>query len=261
MDNVKCCKIIAVCGKGGVGKTFLSAAMIKFLATRGDLKILAIDADPALGLSPALGIEIKKTVNDIRNNLVDMIKKGKRTGDRSDLLAMLDYEAFDALGEGSNFAVLSIGRPEDEGCYCQVNELLKEIIGSLSRNFDLVLIDGEAGIEQINRRVMKNVDDLVLISDTSAKGANVLSAIKKLIEDRKAVEYKRMGVVINRAKSKEEVDKIADDTALELLGWIPEDDIIREYDFNGKPILDLPDTTPSLIAVRQILKKLNLTVE
>jgi len=206
-------KIIAVCGKGGVGKTFLTAAMVKLLADREDTKILAIDADPSFGLAPALGVKVKKTVNDIRSDLIDTIKKGKRTGDKSELLSRLDYEVFDALEESANLAVLAIGRPEDEGCYCQVNQLLKEIIEALSRNFDLVLIDGEAGVEQINRRVMQTVDDLVLITDTSAKGVNVVSAIKKLVDDRRAVECRRVGLVINRVGSRKEVDRILGDVS------------------------------------------------
>lgn len=249
-------KIIAVCGKGGVGKTFLTAAMVKLLADRGDTKILAIDADPSFGLAPALGIKVKKTVDDIRSDLIDTIKKGKRTGDKSELLSRLDYEVFDALEESANLAVLAIGRPEDEGCYCQVNHLLKDIIEALSRNFDLVLIDGEAGVEQINRRVMQTVDDLVLITDTSAKGVNVVSAIKKLVDDRRAVECRRVGLVINRVGSRKEVDRILGDVSLDLLGWIPEDDMVREYDFNNKPITDFPDTLPSIVAVRQIVRKL-----
>ena len=249
-------RVIAVCGKGGVGKTFLTAAMVKLLAAEGGLKILAIDADPSFGLAPALGVKAKKTVSDIRNNLIDEIKKGKRTGDKSELLSRLAYEVFEALVENANLAVLAIGRPEDEGCYCQVNELLKEIITSLSGSFDRVLIDGEAGIEQINRRVMKRVDELVLITDTSAKGRNVVLAIKKLVDERRAVECRRMGLVINRVGSREEVDRILGGVSLELLGWIPEDDMVREYDFNDRPIADFPDTLPSIVAVRQIVKKL-----
>jgi len=249
-------KIIAVCGKGGVGKTFLTAAMVKLLADRGDTKILAIDADPSFGLAPALGVKVKKTVNDIRNDLIDTIKKRRGTGDKSELLSKLDYEVFDALEESANLAVLAIGRPEDEGCYCQVNQLLKEIIEALSRNFDLVLIDGEAGVEQINRRVMQTVDDLVLITDTSAKGVNVVSAIKKLVETTRAVECRRVGLVINRVENRKEMDRILGDVSLDLLGWIPEDDMVREYDFNNKPITDFPDTLPSIVAVRQIVKKL-----
>ncbi len=127
-------KIIALCGKGGVGKTSVSALMIKNLAQRKDLKVLAIDADPAVGLCTALGVQIKKTVDDIRNDLINSIKKGE-SQDKAATLNMLDYELFDALTEYDNIGLLAIGRPESEGCFCKVNSLLKDIIQDLAKNF------------------------------------------------------------------------------------------------------------------------------
>jgi CO dehydrogenase maturation factor len=250
-------RIIAVCGKGGVGKTFLTAAMTKLLADEGNLKVLAIDADPAFGLAPALGVSVKRTIDDIRNDLVDAILS-KNSGDRYEMATMLDYKVFEAIEECSNFGVLAIGRPETEGCYCQVNDLLKDVISSLAKSFEVVLIDGEAGIEQINRRVMKRVDSLVLVSDTSAKGVNVASQINKLVVDKRAVECDRIGLVINRAKDKGEVEKIASAISIDLMGWIPEDDMVRKYDFNGIPVTALPDNLPSILAVQEILKSLEI---
>ena len=258
MDNTRQTRTIAVCGKGGVGKTSVTALMVKLLAKRGGLKILAVDADPSIGLATALGVEVKKTVDDIRNELIAKVKKGERydKSNKSEILSMLDYEVFDALSEDSHFALLAIGRPESAGCYCQVNDLLKDIIKSLSQSFDVVLIDGEAGVEQVNRRVMKTVDDLVLVSDTSAKGINVVSTIKHVAEDNRAVACRRVGLILNRVRSEEEVNKILGRTSIELLGWIPEDDYIREYDFDGIPLIDLPDTSPSNRVVEHILESL-----
>jgi len=255
MNTTKRSRTIAICGKGGVGKTSITALMVKTLAKRDDRKILAIDADPAIGLATALGVEVKRTLDDIRNELIARIKKGEKY-DKSNIVDMLDYEVFDALAEGSRFALLAIGRPETEGCYCQINSFLKDIIGSLSQKFDVVLIDGEAGVEQINRRVMKTVDDLVLVSDTSAKGINVVSTIKHVAYDNKAVACQRVGLVLNRVRSEEEVSKILGRTSIELLGWIPEDDYIREYDFDGIPLIDLPDTSPSNRVVKHIMESL-----
>ena len=257
MEGEKKGKVIAVCGKGGVGKTVLSAMMTKLLSEKGDKKILAIDADPAYGLSLALGVRVKRTVDDIRNDLIDRVKKGQ-SDDKSDMATALDYEVFEALEEGSNFGVLAIGRPEDEGCYCEVNEILKDVIGTLAKSFDVVLIDGEAGVEQINRRVMKNVDYLLIVTDTSAKGVNVASTIRHVAEDRRAVEYEKLGLVINRARDRGEVDGILGDITLDLFGWIPEDGVIREFDFRGKSMIDLPDDSASVVAVRGILEGLGL---
>ena len=168
--------VIALCGKGGVGKTSVSALLTRLLCRDPEARVLAIDADPAVGLATALGIEVTKTIDDIRNSLIARVEKGTG-GQKREILAHLDYEVFEALVERDNLAFLAIGRPETEGCYCQVNTFLKEIIESISRGFDYVLIDGEAGIEQVNRRVMERVTHLLLVSDASAKGLNVIRTI------------------------------------------------------------------------------------
>jgi CO dehydrogenase maturation factor len=248
-------RTLALCGKGGVGKTSIAALMVKLLGRENGRKVLAIDADPAVGLASALGIMVSKTVDDIRKDLIRTLKDGERPDSR-DTLHMLDYEIFDALAQGSGFSLLAIGRPEDEGCFCRVNSLLKDIIESLSSGFDVVLIDGEAGVEQINRRVMKTVDHLFLISDTSAKGVNVASAIAHVARDNKAVGFKDMGLILNRVRSKDEVDDIRARTSLDLYGWMGEDWLIREYDFRGIPLTEIPDTSPAIGVVRDILEKI-----
>lgn len=250
-------KTIALCGKGGVGKTSVSALMVKNLARRKDIKVLAIDADPAVGLCTALGIQIKKTVDDIRNDLINSIKKGDGQ-DRAATLNMLDYELFDALTEYNNVGLLAIGRPESEGCFCKVNSLLKDIIQDLAKNFDVVLIDGEAGVEQINRRVMKTVDHLIMISDTSAKGVNVAKTIKHLAQDNKAVDYKSIGMILNRVRDEGEVQDIRKNASLNILGWLPEDNLIREYDFYGRSFLDFPDEAQASRTVKQITQDLQI---
>jgi CO dehydrogenase maturation factor len=245
-------RTIAMCGKGGVGKTTIAALMVKAIANRGHEKILAIDADPAIGLSYALGVDVVKTVDDIRNDLIEKIREEK-IDDKANTLHMLDYEIFDALVEHKDFALLAIGRPEGEGCYCQVNQLLKDIVESLARNFDVILIDGEAGIEQINRRVMKNVDHLVLVSDTSGKGLNVAKIIKRVAHNNSAVDYKRTGLLLNRIRAEEEVNMIMKRVDLDLLGWIREDELVREYDFEGRSYLEFPTASPTTAAIHKVL--------
>lgn len=171
---------------------------------------------------------------------------------------MLDYELFDALTESNNLALLAIGRPESEGCFCKVNSLLKDIIHDLAKNFDVVLIDGEAGVEQINRRVMKTVDHLIIISDTSAKGVNVANTIKHLAQDNKAVDYKSMGMILNRVRNDREVDDIRKNAPLNILGWLPEDDLIREFDFQGRSFINFPDEATACHTVKQIILDLQI---
>ena len=139
-------KIIAVAGKGGVGKTSISASIVRLLVENfPDKKILAIDADPAVGLSVALGVDVKLTLDDIRMSIVDSVENGE-TREALELLSEARFKIFDALVEMPGFAFLGIGRPESSGCYCKVNSYLKEVIGILANSFDYVVIDGEAGI-------------------------------------------------------------------------------------------------------------------
>jgi len=243
---------IAMCGKGGVGKTTTAALTVKALAGKGDRRILVIDADPAVGLSYALGLQVSKTVDDIRNRLVDKILHDQ-IGDRVDTLHTLDYEVFDAIVEHPGFSLLAIGRPEGDGCYCEVNNLLKDIIETLSANFDLVIIDGEAGIEQINRRVMKTVDHLILVSDASAKSINVAEAIEEVARRNKAVDYKKISLLLNRIQRESETGLAMSKTDLALLGWIPEDKQVREYDLEGRSFLHYPQDAPAAEAIRNLI--------
>ncbi len=251
-------KRIALCGKGGVGKTSVAAMMVKILGRGKHRKVLAIDADPACGLAVALGVTVHKTVDDIRRDLISRVRKGEQQAAQQ-TVRQLDYEMFDALHEQDGFAMLAIGRPEDEGCFCRVNALLKDILADLAGSFDVVVIDGEAGVEQINRRVMKTVDHLVIISDTSVKGIGVADAIAHVARDNGAVDFRSMGLVLNRVRKPSEVDEIRTRTGLPIYGWVLEDDLIRDFDFRGESLAGIPDTSPSLSVVAGILETMGLS--
>jgi CO dehydrogenase maturation factor len=229
--------IIAVCGKGGVGKTSLSALLVKTLIPTGK-RILAIDADPAIGFATALGIDPGKTVNDIRNEVIVEAKQGM-LGDASDQVIQLDCSVFEAMVEQDGYAFLAIGRPETQGCYCKVNDCLKAVIEALAVRFDYVIIDGEAGIEQINRRVMERVTHLLLVSDASGKGAHVIRTIAQ-VADSGVMRYDRAGVILNRLRTPEEANRV-DLGNLELLAALTEDDQIRDFDIEERPLLEMHD--------------------
>lgn len=246
--------ILAVCGKGGVGKTSISAMLVRHFSRDPKNRVLAIDADPAVGLATALGIDVGKTVDDIRNELIRRVTSGEAPG-RAEMLSMLDYEMFSALRERENLAFLAIGRPEKEGCYCQVNHILKDVIASVAENFDFVVIDGEAGIEQVNRRVMETVTHLILVSDASTRGINVACTIKSVAET--AVGYQRAGLIFNRIRDAAEYSRLTIPAGIDCLGWLPEDDSIRETDIQGGSILYLADT-PAVRSMEKCLEALGL---
>ena len=233
--------IIAVCGKGGVGKTSISALLTRMLLKDSAKRILAIDADPAIGLSYPLGVPVHKTVDEIRNAFIADVEKGKTAG-KEELIRRLDYEMLNAMTETENLAFLAIGRPEGDGCYCQVNSLLRDIIKGIARNFDMVVIDGEAGVEQIDRRVMDMVTHLLLVSDASAKGRNVAATIEQVAKNKPGL--KKTGVFFNRLQDAEEADALYAQTRLSAIGWMAENALIRDLDRDGKPF---PDTSEDRI--------------
>ncbi len=245
-------QLIAVCGKGGVGKTSVSAALVRVLTADSNRRVLAIDADPASGLSFALGIEAKLTVDQIRNELIADLQQGLNA-DREEILHRMDYRLLQALRERDNLAFLSIGRPETEGCYCQVNALLKDLIKTYSAEFDVVIIDGEAGVEQVNRRVMERVTQLITVSDGSVKG---LAAARNIWEvAQAAIHYQSASLILNRIHAESELDELSLPKQLPLLGWLPEEDAIRRADMAGSSFLDLPDNA-FFQAVKACLERL-----
>ncbi len=248
-------KIIAVAGKGGVGKTSISATIVKLLVAKyPDKKILAIDADPAVGLSTALGIDVKLTIDDIRKEIVETVEDGQ-TKAAIELLGDARYKIFDALVETDGFAFIAVGRPESAGCYCKINSYLKEVISLISNDFDYVVIDGEAGIEQINRRVMEKVTHLLLISDASKKGTQVINTIKSVADE--LVMYEKIGAIINRLPD-ESVIPYIDTKGIPVLSYIQNDSNLAVYDIEGKNIAKLPDESNIVEGVKAALEKIDI---
>lgn len=248
-------KIIAVAGKGGLGKTSISAAIVKLLVQKyPDKKILAIDADPAVGLSTALGIDVKMTIDDIRKEIVETVEDGQ-TKAAIELLGDARYKIFDALVETDGFAFIAVGRPESAGCYCKINSYLKEVISLISNDFDYVVIDGEAGIEQINRRVMEKVTHLLLVSDASKKGTQVISTIKSVADE--LVMYEKIGVIINRLPD-ESVIPYINTNGIPVLSYIQNDSNLAVFDIEGKNITTLPDDSNIVKGVKEALEKIDI---
>ncbi|MGH4123897.1 MAG: AAA family ATPase [Clostridium sp.] len=248
-------KIIAVAGKGGVGKTSISASIVKILvAAYPDARILAIDADPAVGLSTALGIEPEHTIDDIRKSIIENVEEGN-TKDAIELLGDARFKIFDTIVEKDGFAFLAIGRPESTGCYCKINSYLKEVISILSQEFDYVVIDGEAGIEQVNRRVMEKVSHLILITDPSKKGTQVVQTIKKVASD--LVMYDEVGVIVNRIGDLS-LKQYIDTGDIPVLSYIQDDKNLASFDVQGKSVFNLPNNSKIVLGAKEALEKLNI---
>lgn len=248
-------KILAVAGKGGVGKTSIAATLVRILVeTYPEKRILAIDADPAVGLSTALGVEVQTTVDDIRREVVAAAGDGDSKS-AIELLGEARYRIFDALAEKDGFSFIAIGRPESAGCYCKINSYLREVISILSENFDYVVIDGEAGIEQINRRVMERVTHLILITDSSKKGTQVIQTIRRVADE--LVMYEKIGVIANRLPSME-VRNFLDTGDMPVLACIPSDASLAEFDLKGENVFYLPEDAAIVQGTREAMREIGI---
>lgn len=229
-------KIIAVSGKGGVGKTLVSALLVKYLVESGKNGILAIDADPDSNLAESLGVEFRKTIGDLREEINELknavgIEKKK----------YLDAKTFEITIETEKFDLIVMGRPEGQGCYCAINHMLREIIDQTTKSYNYTVIDAEAGLEHLSRRTTQNVDIMLVVTDASKKGLQTAKRIKELANELE-IEFERIYLILNRVK-KENREKILEDaetTGIEVIGEIPEDKEVLNYDLNGIPLINLP---------------------
>ena len=242
---------IAITGKGGTGKTVLSTLMIKLLAERGNLRILAVDADSAKSLPYTLGMMVDKTVGGIRQDIIEDPEEKRRIADEPMRTVIRKI-----LEPGKGFDLLVMGRPEAPGCFCPVNDLLRYGIETLVQDYDITIIDGEAGPEQVNRRVIQSIDTLLVVADTSNRSLYTASDIIKVAQSHGTVEVSKTGLIINRFKgNRDRVEEVTQQMGLEILGYIPEDENVSHYDSLGRPLVELPADSSSLMAIRQILRQ------
>ncbi|MEM2672589.1 MAG: AAA family ATPase, partial [Candidatus Hadarchaeales archaeon] len=174
--------MLAVSGKGGVGKSTLSALMIRILSERGKGPLLAVDANPDSNLPHLLGIQVDRTVADLTSELKEEIEEGRLppTLPKKDLL---EYRVIKILKETPSFDLLVMGRGEGEGCYCMVNKLLTDILDTLSSNYRITIIDEDAGLEHLSRRMDRDVDVMLVVTDPSSMGFRTASRIKEVAKE------------------------------------------------------------------------------
>lgn len=253
--------VIAVAGKGGVGKTTLCGLIIQYLGELGKGPILAVDADANSNLNEVLGVEVEKTLGDIREEIAqaEMAKDSPIPPSMS----KADYAEIqfrNAVIEDDDFDMLVMGRTQGKGCYCFVNGLLQSQLARCQNNYPIIVVDNEAGMEHISRGILPSMETAILVSDCSRRGVQAVGRIAQLIKDC-GMKPKTVGLIVNRAPqgklndgTREEIEK----QGLELLGVVPQDETVYEYDCKGKPTVQLPDDSPVKQAVREIVQKLHL---
>ena len=249
--------IVAIVGKGGTGKSMFTALFTRVLIKAKKKKILLIDADPAFPhLARLFGIETEQDLEKIRK---EIIKKASKKDEESkhDLVGSLDYMLFESLYESDNFSMLVMGQPELSGCFCPSNTLLRESIEILAKNFDYIIIDCEAGLEQINRKVIRKVNTIIVVTDAAIRSLQTAISIKKTAK--LFTKYENLFLVFNKAPLKlGNLEKEAESNGLKILGTIPFDENIQAIDLSGQNIFALDENSKSFVAMQKILENLKL---
>jgi CO dehydrogenase maturation factor len=240
--------IVAVCGKGGVGKTVVTALMARAVMARGVGPVLLIDADPVGGLTTALGETGLKTLAGVREKLIGAARHGDAQA-RQHAADQLDYFILEALAERKGHAVIAMGRTTEKGCFCPANTLLRKALAVVVRAFPVTFIDAEAGVEQINRQVTDRITHAVVVTDGSKRSRDTLEVIAQMLGP------ERVHAVENRSR---ETVPWALPAGIHVAGRIPEDGTIRGFDAQGTALWELPRDNPALVAAGAIVEALGL---
>ena len=245
--------IIAVAGKGGTGKTTIASIIIRVLKEAESGPTLAIDADPNSNLGEMLGIKdistIVEIIDDISRN-PGQIPAGM-TKDR-----FIGLKVQESLNEEDGFDLLSMGRPEGPGCYCFINNMLRELMTKLMKSYSNIVIDNEAGMEHLSRRVVRSIDELFIVSDASVIGIRSAGRISRL-QDELKIKVKNRYLVLN--KSRGSVSLLKDEikeTGLDLKAVLPLDKALEDNAVKNKSVFDLKKNNPALDPIRELLTHL-----
>lgn len=251
---------IAVAGKGGTGKTSLTGLLINCLVSDKKGPILVVDADANANINEVLGLDVDITLGQIREEINQREKQGNAFPGGMTKAQYLQYRLNTSVSEGPGYDLIVMGRSEGEGCYCYVNGILREQTDKLSDSYDYLVIDNEAGMEHLSRKTTKHIDKLLLVSDCSRRSIQAVARIRDLATELK-LNVGDMKLIVNKVPNgilndgvKEEIEK----HKLDLLGVVPLDEMIYEYDSTGVPLVNLPEESKSKTAIRDIISRLEL---
>lgn len=242
---------IALAGKGGTGKTTMAGLLVKYLVEKGKTPVLAVDADANANFNEVLGLEVEETLGGAREEM----KKGFSNGMTKDLF--IEMKTQQAVIESTGFDLIVMGRPEGSGCYCAANSLLTQFLDKLIDNYAYSVIDNEAGMEHISRLTTNDIEVLLVVSDPTRRGIQAAARIVELTEQL-SLNIARKLLILNKAKEgqNQAILNAVKDYNLDLVGIVPEDIGVQEFDLNGRPTTELEKNNKALIAAYKIFDKI-----
>ena len=245
--------VLAIAGKGGVGKTTIASLVVGYLVEEGRKPILAVDADSNSNLDLALGVKLESTVGSVREEISERTHKGTLPAGmaKQDILEM---QIEQALAETPAFDLISMGRPEGPGCYCAINNMLRVFLDRLNKSYESVVVDNEAGMEHLSRRTTRGIDVMFVVSDPSVRGLATAMRIRDLAVEME-IGVGRFALVVSRVRG-ELAKSLADEVAgldIEFAGVIPDDPEVASFDEEGRPLIELGEDSVARAAVDRIM--------
>ena len=241
--------IIAVAGKGGTGKTTLAALIVRVLKEEKAGSVLAIDADPNANLGELLGVGSDATIVEIIDDI------SKNPGQISAGVARQEYidlKVQEAVSEEEGFDLLNMGRPEGPGCYCSANNMLRELIKKLMKSYDYIVIDNEAGMEHLSRRLVREIDTLFIISDSTVIGTRSAARISRLADELE-IEIKNKFLILNKSKGAEEsLSSEIDKSGVKLKTTLSLNKEIEDNAVKNKSVFELNGKNPVLSRMKDL---------
>lgn len=245
-------KVIALAGKGGVGKTTVAALILRQLINNGSSPVLAVDADPNSNLGETLGIDVEKTVGDIRE---EFMRDPQSLPSGMDKAVYIEMMMNQILLEQEKFDLIVMGRQEGQGCYCMVNNILNRFMEELEKSYEYIIVDNEAGMEHLSRRSSGRVDMLIMVTDYALRGLRAVKRINDMIPGLK-LDIKEKGLVVNRGPEtfNPKFQKELEEIGVPLLATLPEDHALVDYDMERRSFLELPDDVSAVTEINHLVE-------
>ncbi len=246
-------RLFAFSGKGGVGKTTLSAMFLRALVENGKKPVLAIDADPNSCLDAQLGVTVTSTIGSARETVREEAQESAMS--KQELLRL---KIAQGMVEAEGFDLISMGRPEGAGCYCYANNVLKGAIGELADQYPYVVLDNEAGLENLSRRIVVKLDTLVLVSDASNNGLRTLLRLYELTKEMK-VDYNKLVLIVNRTRSDAlptMAEQVKQQTGADVLLALPYDEQVARCAEEDAPVWELSKNNLVYQAIEGLMQEI-----
>ena len=250
--------LIAVSGKGGVGKTTVSGLLVSRLIKRNCTPVLAVDADPNTCLDDVLGVSVEKSVGTVREDARKEASKGLAAGiSKQDLLEMKIAES---LVEAKSFDLIAMGRPEGPGCYCYANNVLKSVINQISSEYPYVVLDNEAGLENLSRRIVQKVDLMIMITDPSSRGFKTVGRLHEMTNEME-IKYDKLAIIVNRTRNGDLPDlaeQLKEKVGADFVIGLGDDDELALFAEQGKSLLELSEDNKAAMTLNSFLSEVGL---